>query len=92
MDDILETDDMTIELRLAAVVALLSASALRGPTAAKAAALRAHLAAALGDRSLAPPLREAIDQALAGWRAVACHPASVSVALCPLTAPGQSIH
>lgn len=92
MDGHFETDDMPSALRLAAIVTLLSASALRGPTAAKTAALRAHLGAALADATLPGELRDAIEQALAGWRAVECHPASVSVPLCPLTVPGQSLH
>jgi hypothetical protein len=92
MDDCFTTDAMPSELRLAAIVTLLSASALRGPTVAKAAALRAHLAAAVADAALGPELRDALAQTLAGWQAVECHPASVSVPLCPLTAPGQSLH
>ena len=92
MDERFDTDDMPPELRLAAIVTLLSASALRGPTVAKTAALRAHLGAALADAALAPELRDALEQSLAGWRAVECHPASVSVPLCPLTVPGQSLH
>lgn len=92
MNDCYDTDDMPAALRLAAVVTLLSASALRGPTAAKTAALRNHLAAALADPGLAPELRDALEQSLAGWRAVDCHPASVGVPLCPLTLPGQSLH
>ncbi|MCH2221586.1 MAG: hypothetical protein MK097_14875 [Dechloromonas sp.] len=81
MDGHFETDDMPSALRLAAIVTLLSASALR-----------AHLGAALADAALPGELRDAIEQALAGWRAVECHPASVSVPLCPLTVPGQSLH
>ena len=81
MDGHFEADDMPSALRLAAIVTLLSASALR-----------AHLGAALADAALPGELRDAIEQALAGWRAVECHPASVSVPLCPLTVPGQSLH
>ena len=92
MDDKLDTEDMPLDLRLAAIVTLLSASALRGPTVAKTAALRSHLGAALTDPTLGPELRDALEQSLAGWRAVECHPASISVPLCPLTAPGQSLH
>lgn len=92
MDDRFDTGDMPSELRLAAIITLLSASALRGLTVAKTAALRAHLGAALADTSLAPALRDTLEQTLGGWRAVECHPASVSVPLCPLTVPGQSLH
>lgn len=87
-----ETDDMPIAIRLAAIVTLLSSCALRGPTATKAAALRNHLAAAASFPELEPTLRDAIEQSLAGWQAAQCHPASVAVPLCPLTAPGQSLH
>lgn len=83
---------MPFDLRLAAIVTLLSASALRGATANKTAALRAHLAAAASDRQIHPLLRDSIEEALAGWRAVDCHPASVAVEFCPLTTPGQSLH
>lgn len=83
---------MQLELRLAAIITLLSASALRGPTANKVAALRSHLAAAANDTEHAPDLQDAIEQALAGWQAVDCHPQSVSVDLCPLTVPGQALH
>ena len=92
MNDCCETDSMPLDLRLAAIVTLLSASALRGPTAAKTAALRTHLFSALADETLSPQLRDTLEQALAGWRAVQCHPASVSVPQCPLTIPGQSLH
>lgn len=83
---------MPLDLRLAAIVTLLSASALRGATVNKTAALRAHLAAAACDCQTPPCLRDAIGQALAGWQAVDCHPASIAVEFCPLTVPGQSIH
>ena len=35
--------------------------------------------AILADTTLPPELRDALEQALAGWRAVECHPASISV-------------
>ena len=54
MDDRFDSDDMPPELRLAAIVTLLSASALRGPTVAKTGALRAHLDAILADTALPP--------------------------------------
>jgi hypothetical protein len=92
MRDTDEDCELPIELRLAAIVTLLSASALRGPTAAKTLALRTHLAAATRTPGLDPALLDALGQALAGWQAIACHPGSVSVPLCPLTAPGQSLH
>lgn len=83
---------MPLALRLAAIVTLLSGSALRGATLNKTAALCAHLAAAAGDAQIDPHLKDSIEQVLAGWQAVDCHPASISVDFCPLTVPGQSIH
>ena len=88
----MDTEPMPFDLRLAAIVTLLSSSALRGATANKTAALRVHLAAAASDSQIDPWLKDAIEQALAGWQAVDCHPASISVEFCPLTAPGQYIH
>lgn len=86
------SDEMPIELRLAAIVTLLSACALRGTTANKAAALRLHLEAALHVPGVDGHLHDAIEQALRGWEAIECHPASISIDFCPLTVPGQSIH
>ena len=88
----MESDEMPIELRLAAIVTLLSACALRGTTANKAAALRVHLEAALHVPGFGGHLHDAIEQALRGWEAIECHPASISIDFCPLTVPGQSIH
>lgn len=88
----METDSMPLECRLAAIIILLSASALRGPTSNKVAALRAHLSAALRDTEHAPHLKDAIEQALAGWQSIDCHPKSISVDRCPLTVPGQALH
>lgn len=49
----MEPDAMPVDLRLAAIITLLSSSALRGTTPGKAAALRVHLEAAAltGDNS-----------------------------------------
>lgn len=88
----MDNEAMPIELRLAAIVTLLSACALRGTTANKAAALRVHLDAALHLPECGGHLHDAIAQALAGWETIECHPASVSIDFCPLTVPGQSIH
>lgn len=92
MNDPIEPEAMPLDLRLAAIVTLLSASALRGPTVAKSKALCAHFCAALADEALSPRLRDALEQTLAGWRGIECHPASVTVSQCPLTLPGQSLH
>lgn len=61
---------MPADLRLAAIVALLSSSALSGVTPAKAAALQAHLQAArLEGECLDGRLREVLDQVLSNWSA-----------------------
>lgn len=88
----MDNETLSTELRLAAIVTLLSSSALRGPTRNKIAALRTHLAAALADEHVDGHLRDAIEQALAGWQIADCHPASASVSCCPITVPGQSLH
>lgn len=84
---------MSLELRLAAIITLLSSSALRGATANKTAALQSHLeAAAFAADELGPYLKDALEQTLAGWRSVHCHPASVPVDSCPLCISGQALH
>lgn len=84
---------MTLDLRLAAIITLLSASALRGVTVNKAAALRAHLAAAAdAGQPINPHLKDALEQTLAGWQALECHPDSISVDYCALTVAGQMLH
>ncbi|HEX6734681.1 MAG TPA: hypothetical protein VF096_07695 [Azonexus sp.] len=88
-----ESDDIPLQLRLAAILTLLSSSALRGATANKTAALQLHLEAAVrAPDGLHPYLKDALQQSLAGWQKVDCHPASVPVDFCPLTAPGQTLH
>lgn len=89
----METEEMSFDLRLAAIITLLSSTALRGATTAKTAALRAHLeAAAFAAEDLVPHLKQALDQTLAGWQAVQCHPASVSIDCRALVAPGPALH
>lgn len=89
----METDEMSLDLRLAAIITLLSSSALRGATANKTAALQSHLeAAAVASEVLGPYLKDAVEQTLAGWQKVLCHPKSVPFDVCPLTVPGQSLH
>lgn len=59
---------MPTELRLAAILALLSSSALCGLTAAKTAALQAHLAAARVEAAnLDQGLRQVLEQVLLSW-------------------------
>lgn len=84
---------MSLDLRLAAIITLLSSSALRGATANKTAALQSHLAAAVfAADALGPYLKDAVEQSLAGWQKVQCHPDSVPFDACPLTQPGQLLH
>lgn len=62
-------ESMTTELRLAAIVALLSSSALRGTTASKNAALCMHLDTLLrGEEKLDPNLRKTLEKALNEWK------------------------
>ncbi|WP_371322678.1 hypothetical protein VX159_09645 [Dechloromonas sp. ZY10] len=94
MSDAIPCDlpEMPLDLRLAAILNLLSSSALRGATANKTAALQMHLeAAAAAPEAMAEPLREALAEVLAGWLQVRCHPASVPVSHCPMV-PGNCLH
>jgi len=60
---------LTTPLRLAAIVALLSSSALRGTTASKNAALCMHLETLLRQKeALDPNLRKTLEQTLAEWK------------------------
>ena len=62
-------EPMTTPLRIAAIVSLLSASALRGTTASKNAALRMHLETLLRqDNTLEANLRKTLEQALSEWK------------------------
>lgn len=89
----METDEMSLDQRLAAIITLLSSSALRGATANKAAALQSHLdAAAFAAEALGPYLQEALEQILAVWQKVHCHPDSAPFDASPLTMPGQALH
>ncbi|MDR2625487.1 MAG: hypothetical protein LBC37_04065 [Zoogloeaceae bacterium] len=64
-----EKDDLPLDLRLAAIVALLSSSALKGRTPGKTAALRQHLEAAVlaAENARHEPLANALRQALQDW-------------------------
>ena len=67
-------DDLPLDLRLAAIIHLLSSTALRGTTANKTACLQAHLVAAVQDGdALGPALQDAVESALAHWQDVQCH-------------------
>ena len=66
-----DVDATSPELHLAAIIALLSSTALHGATAGKLDALRAHLeAAALSVEPLDPRLRQSLEDALAHWLTV----------------------
>lgn len=77
-------NDMPVELRLAAVIHLLSSSALRGTTSNKTQALRNHLRNLASREEFNPHLRNSLQEALCHWEAVHCHPGSVPVDRYPL--------
>ena len=88
----MDNSDMPVDLRLAAVIHLLSSSALRGATVNKTEALRGHLRGLSTQAGLDPYLKSTLQEVLGGWEAVHCHPNSVSVDFYPLTAPGCHTH
>ncbi|MDR2637267.1 MAG: hypothetical protein LBB55_02935 [Zoogloeaceae bacterium] len=64
-----ESYAMSQQLRLAAIVALLSSSALRGATACKSAALCMHLETLLEQSgTIEPQLREIVETTLDEWK------------------------
>lgn len=87
-------DPIPVEVRLAAVISLLSSFTVSGVTPCKAAALRAHLEAlVLGDNAfIHPRLQHALEDALAEWLSIECHPASMPVDCCALLAENQPLH
>lgn len=88
-----KTDAMPTELRLAAILSLLSSLALHGVTAGKTAALLAHLeATALTHAAINPHLKQVLEDALADWMSVECHQRSVSVDFCAVAVAGQALH
>lgn len=88
----MENVEMPPELRLAAIIHLLSSSALRGATFHKTEALRAHLRSIAAGDGLSPYLRSTLQEVLAGWEGVACHPASTAVDCYPQSQPGCPLH
>lgn len=88
----MDIPEMPVDLRLAAVVHLLSSSALRGATPNKTEALRAHLRGLAAQADLNPYLKSALQEVLQGWEAVDCHPTSTPVDFYPLVAPGAVTH
>jgi hypothetical protein len=83
---------MPLELRLAAVIHLLSSSALRGATHHKTEALRTHLRSITASDGLNTHLRNTLQEVLGGWEAVHCHPASVPVDFYPVVASSHQSH
>ena len=88
----MDIPEMPMDLQLAAVIHLLSSSALRGATPAKTDALRSHLRGIAAANGLNPHLREVLLEALDSWEAVDCHPASVAVTHPPLAPAGLALH
>jgi invasion protein IalB len=70
----MEEEDLSLDLRLTAIVTLLSSSALKGVTMSKAAALRQHLEAAVQTAEQTPErhghLASALRDAAQNWRQV----------------------
>ena len=85
-------NDMPVELRLAAVIHLLSSSALRGTTSSKTEALRDHLRSIASHESINPHLKNTLQEVLGGWEAVHCHHGSVPVDYCPLISADRTTH
>lgn len=85
---LVEADAMPSELRLAAIIVLLSSSALHGASAGKVLALREHLAAAARE-ALDPQLRQALEDVFAQWLAVDCEAPSAVVDYRP---PASRLH
>lgn len=79
---------MPFELRLAAVIHLLSSSALRGATFNKTEALRTHLRGVSEIDGINPFLKNTLREVLGGWEAVRCHPASIPVDFSPVDRTG----
>lgn len=89
----LSADSMSIDLRLAAIISLLSSSALYGGTPAKTAALRAHLeSAAFAPGPLPEQLRTVLEDTLAAWLSIECHQDSVPVNFCVLASADIQLH
>ncbi|HOI51852.1 MAG TPA: hypothetical protein PLN02_05700 [Azonexus sp.] len=88
----MENAEMSLELRLAAVIHLLSSSALRGATFHKTEALRAHLRSVADSDGLNPYLKSTLQEVLGGWEAVSCHPASIPVDFRSLAEPSCQTH
>lgn len=88
----MEPSEMPVDLRLAAIIHLLSSSALRGATHNKTEALRSHLRHLATEDGLDPYLKSSLQEVLGGWDAVQCHPESIPVHHIPLTVPGCHLH
>ncbi|WP_319238513.1 hypothetical protein [uncultured Propionivibrio sp.] len=77
----IHAESMPIELRLAAIIALLSSFSICGVTTGKASALLAHLEAlVLSDTdAISASLRQTLEDTLAEWLTIECHPESIAV-------------
>ena len=88
----MESVTLPFALRLAAIIQLLSSSALRGTTFNKTEALCHHLRQAATAEDIDPCLHSALREVLDSWQGVSCHPASIAVNHYPAIAPGYSTH
>jgi hypothetical protein len=87
-----EVEDLPLDLRLAAIVTLLSSSALNGRTPGKAGALRHHLEAAIpaAGKACHAHLADALRQAMRDWQEVC--PNSMAEARLYFRPSGQRLH
>ncbi|MDR3353113.1 MAG: hypothetical protein LBO00_08990 [Zoogloeaceae bacterium] len=92
----MEEEDQPLDLRLAAIVTLLSSSALKGVTVGKAAALRQHLEAAVQAVEQMPEchrhLASALRNAAQAWRDVCSPVAAVPRETCFVPSVSQWLH
>ncbi|MDR2032205.1 MAG: hypothetical protein LBP86_08150 [Azoarcus sp.] len=82
----METEELPLDLRLAAIITLLSSSALRGVTAGKSAALQHHLDTAVAQaqgQGRHVHLTSALSSAAQNWQALHRHSASMAWESCP---------
>lgn len=88
----MESVTLPFALRLAAIIQLLSSSALRGTTFNKTEALCHHLQRAVTAADIDPCLHSILREVLDSWQSVSCHPASIAVDHYPAIVPGYSTH
>ncbi|MDR0635108.1 MAG: hypothetical protein LBF91_09040 [Azoarcus sp.] len=81
-----ETEELPLDLRLAAIITLLSSSALKGVTAGKFAALQHHLGAAVMEAKVQgchAHLASALQSASQSWLNLCELPAAATRESCP---------